>query len=140
MTENFDIVIEPGKNRTHYWKELWRFRGLFFFLTWRDLLVRYKQTALGVSWSLIRPLLTLVVFTFVFGKIAGLPNDGVPYPLLVCAALIPWQFFSNAFSESSQSLLVNSNLLTKVYFPRLIVPASAILVAVADFLISLVIL
>ncbi|MEO8086132.1 MAG: ABC transporter permease [Bacteroidota bacterium] len=140
MSEEFDIIIEPKKNIGHYWRELWRFRGLLYFLAWRDFLIRYKQTVLGISWSLIRPLITLVVFTLVFGKIANLPAEGVPYSLLVGAALIPWQFFSNAFSDASQSLISNSNLLSKVYFPRLLVPASTLLVAIADFLISLIIL
>src|SRR5438876_7542645 len=101
MKDDFDIIIEPKKNIGHYWKDIWKFRELFYFLAWRDLLVRYKQTVIGVSWSLIRPLLTLVVFTLVFGTIAKLPNQGVPYALLVCAAMIPWQFFANSFTESS---------------------------------------
>jgi len=138
--EEYDIIIEPKKNIGHYWRDIWKFRELFYFLAWRDLLVRYKQTAIGVSWSLIRPLLTLVVFTVVFGNIAKLPNQGVPYALLVCAAMIPWQFFANSFMEASNSLVSNSNLLSKIYFPRLIVPASSIIVSFVDFLIAFVIL
>jgi len=124
----------------HYWRELWRYRELFFFLAWRDILVRYKQTAIGVSWSVIRPLATMLVFTVVFGKLAKLPSNGVPYPVMVYAAMLPWQFFANALAESSNSLIDNANLLTKVYFPRLIVPASAVIVSLVDFLISCVIL
>ncbi len=138
--QEFDIILESRRSASNYWKDLWTFRGLFFFLTWRDVLVRYKQTAIGVSWSIIRPLLTLVVFTIVFGKLAGLPDSGVPYALLVTAGLIPWQFFANAFTDSSNSLIANSGMLTKVYFPRLIIPSSAVLVALVDFMISLLIL
>jgi lipopolysaccharide transport system permease protein len=139
-SEEFDIVIESKKPIGHYWKDLWKFRGLFLFLAWRDLLVRYKQTAIGASWSIVRPVLTLVVFTIIFGKLAGLPSEGVPYSLLVCAGIIPWQFFSNSFAESSGSLVSNSNLISKVYFPRLIIPASSLIVSIVDFLISLSIL
>jgi lipopolysaccharide transport system permease protein len=138
--QEFDIILEPKRSSSNYWRDIWSFRGLFYFLTWRDVLVRYKQTFIGFSWSIIRPLLTLVVFTIVFGKLAGLPGNGVPYALLVTAGLIPWQFFSNAFTEASNSLIGNSGLLSKVYFPRLIIPASAVLVAIVDFLISLLIL
>ncbi len=141
MTTNSNtIVIESGKKALHYWHDLWRYRELFYFLSWRDILVRYKQTIIGLAWSLIRPLLTMIVFTFVFGKIAKLPSGGVPYAILVYAAMLPWQFFSNAFSEASNSLISNANLLTKVYFPRLIVPASAVIVSFIDFLISFIIL
>jgi lipopolysaccharide transport system permease protein len=140
MEAEFDIVIESKKPIGHYWKDLWKFRGLFLFLAWRDLLVRYKQTAIGASWSIVRPFLTLIVFTVVFGKLAGLPNQGVPYALLVCAGIIPWQFFANSFTESSASLVSNSNLISKVYFPRLIVPASSLIVSLVDFFISFLIL
>ena len=138
--QEFDIILEPKRSASNYWKDLWTFRSLFYYLTWRDIIVRYKQTAIGVSWSVIRPVLTLVVFTIVFGKLAGLPDNGVPYALLVTAGLIPWQFFANAFTDSSNSLIANSGMLTKVYFPRLIIPASAVLVALVDFLISILIL
>jgi len=132
-----EIVIEPGRARKQYWRDLWRYRELFFFLAWRDILVRYKQTVIGVAWSLIRPFLTMVVFTVVFGKLAKLPSDGAaPYPILVFSALLPWQMFSNALSETSNSLVANANLLAKVYFPRLIVPASAVIVSLVDFLLS----
>ena len=142
MSDNkeFDLIIEPGKGSKKYWTDLWAYKELFLFLAWRDILVRYKQTVIGISWSVIRPLLTMVIFTFVFGKIAKLPSDGVPYPILVFSALLPWQFFSTAFSEASQSLVSNSNLLTKVYFPRLIVPTSSVLVNLTDFLISFILL
>jgi len=135
-----EIVIEAGRTERHYWRDLWRYRELFYFLAWRDILVRYKQTAIGVLWALIRPLLTMIVFTLVFGKLAKLPSGGVPYPILVFAAMLPWQFFSSAFTEAGNSLITNSNLISKVYFPRLVVPTSAVIVSFADFLISGVIL
>jgi lipopolysaccharide transport system permease protein len=135
-----NLVLEPGRAERHYWRDLWRYRELFYFLAWRDLLVRYKQTVIGVAWALLRPFLTMVVFTVIFGKIAGLPSGGVPYPILVFAGMLPWQFFSNALSESSGSLVSNANLISKVYFPRLIVPAGAVIVGFVDFLISFVIM
>ena len=138
--KEYALVIEAGHTELHYWKDLWRYRELFWFLSWRDILVRYKQTAIGVAWSVIRPLLTMIVFTVVFGKVAKLPSLGVPYPIMVFAAMLPWQFFSNSLSECSNSLIVNSNLLSKVYFPRLIVPASAVIVGLIDFSISLAIM
>ncbi len=131
-----ELVIEAGRTESQYWQDLWRYRELFYFLAWRDILVRYKQTTIGVAWALIRPLLTMIVFTIVFGKLAKLPSEGVPYPILVFAAMLPWQFFANALSESSNSLITNANLISKVYFPRLIVPASAVIVSFVDFLIS----
>lgn len=131
-----EIVIEAGRTEREYWKDLWRYRELFYFLAWRDILVRYKQTAIGVSWALIRPFLTMVVFTIVFGKLAGLPSDGAPYPILVFSAMLPWQFFASALSECSNSLIGNANLISKIYFPRLIVPTSAVIVSFVDFLIS----
>jgi len=143
MTENsreFDLVIEPGRSEKNYWNDLWRFRELFIFMAWRDILVRYKQTAIGLSWSIIRPVLTMVVFTVVFGRIAKLPSEGVPYPILVYSALLPWQFFSTSFSDASASLIGNSNMLTKLYFPRLIIPVSTIIVNLVDFFISFIIL
>jgi lipopolysaccharide transport system permease protein len=135
-----ELVIEAGKTEGQYWKDIWRYRELFYFLSWRDILVRYKQTVIGIAWSLIRPILTMVVFTIVFGKLAKLPSEGVPYPILVYTALLPWQFFSNSLSESSNSLIANSNLLSKIYFPRLILPTSSVIVGIVDFLISFVIL
>jgi lipopolysaccharide transport system permease protein len=134
------IVIEAGRTERHYWRDLWRYRGLFYFLAWRDILVRYRQTVIGVLWALIRPLATIVVFTVVFGKLAKFPSDGVPYPILVCAAMLPWQFFANAFSETGNSLVGNANLISKIYFPRLVIPTSAVIVSFVDFLISLAIL
>ena len=135
-----ELIIEPGRGIRHYWRDLWQYRELFYFLAWRDLLVRYKQTAIGILWSILRPFLTMVVFTIVFSKLIKLPSDNVPYPVLVYTALLPWQFFANTLSESSTSLIDNQNLLTKVYFPRIIVPASSVIVGLVDFFISLVIL
>jgi lipopolysaccharide transport system permease protein len=134
------LVIEAGRAERQYWKDLWRYRELFYFLAWRDILVRYKQTAIGIAWALIRPFLTMIVFTVVFGTVAKLPSEGVPYPILVFAALLPWQFFANSLSECSTSLITNSNLISKVYFPRLIVPTSAVVVSFVDFMISGIIL
>ena len=135
------LVIEPGLAERHYWRDLWRYRELFFVLAWRDISVRYKQTIIGVAWALIRPFLTMVVFTVVFGKLARLPSDGhVPYALMVFAGMLPWQFFATALSESANSLIGNANLISKVYFPRLIVPTAAVVVAFVDFLVSFVIL
>jgi len=131
------LVIEANKSKLHYWKDLWAYRELFYFLAWRDILVRYKQTVIGIAWSVIRPFLTMIILTVVFGRIAGLPSGGVPYAIMVYAAMLPWQFFSNAFSEASNSLISNSNLLTKVYFPRLIIPSTSIIVSLIDFFISL---
>ena len=130
------LVIEAGKIETQYWKDIWIYRELFYFLAWRDILVRYKQTFIGIAWALLRPFLTMVVFSFIFGILAKLPSDGVPYPILVFAAMLPWQFFANALSECSNSLINNANLLSKVYFPRLIVPTSAVIVSFVDFMIS----
>jgi len=131
-----ELIIEAGRTESQYWKDLWRYRELFYFLAWRDILVRYKQTVIGIAWALIRPFLTMVVFTIVFGELAKLPSEGVPYPILVFSAMLPWQFFSSALSECSNSLVSNANLISKVYFPRLIVPASAVIVSFVDFLIS----
>ena len=135
-----EIVIEAGRTERHYWRDLWAYRELLLFLAWRDILVRYKQTVIGIAWSVIRPVLTMVVFTVVFGRIANLPSEGVPYPLLVFAAMLPWYFFATALSEGSNSLVQNANIVSKVYFPRLIIPVSTIAVSLVDFLISLVLL
>jgi len=140
MHEQTELIIKPGMGALHYWKDIWRYRELFFFLAWRDILVRYKQTVIGIAWSVIRPLATMLVFTVVFGTLAKLPSNGVPYPIMVFAAMLPWQFFANSLSENSNSLIDNANLLTKVYFPRLIVPAGSVIVGLVDFFISLVIL
>jgi len=137
MVQPTELVIEAGRTEQQYWKDLWRYRELFYFLAWRDILVRYKQTIIGIAWALIRPFLTMVVFTVVFGKIAKLPSEGgAPYPILVFAAMLPWQFFANSLSECSNSLITNANLISKVYFPRLIVPTSAVIVSFVDFMIS----
>ncbi len=140
MASKQELVIEAGRAERQYWQDLWRYRELFYFLAWRDILVRYKQTAIGIAWALIRPFLTMVVFTLVFGKLAKLPSEGAPYPILVFAAMLPWQFFSNALGECSNSLITNANLISKVYFPRLIVPISAVIVSFVDFMISGIIL
>jgi len=140
MQPPFDLIIEAGRTERHYWQDLWRYRELFYFLTWRDILVRYKQTVVGVVWALIRPFLTMVVFTVVFGKLANLSSDGFPYAIMVFAAMLPWQFFSNALSDSGNSLVANANLISKVYFPRLIIPASSIITSFVDFLVSAVIM
>lgn len=135
------IIIEAGQSERHYWLDLWRYRELFRVLAWRDLSVRYKQTAIGVLWALVRPLLTMVVFTVIFGRIAKLPTDGnAPYPLMVFTGILPWIFFSTGLSEASNSLINNANLISKVYFPRLIVPIATVVVAFVDFLISFFIL
>jgi len=139
-TTQQELLIEPNSLALHYWRDVWRYRELFLFLVWRDILVRYKQTVIGVAWSVIRPLVTMVVFTVVFGMLAKLPSDRVPYPLMVFAAMLPWNFFSNALSESSGSLIGNANLLTKAYFPRIIIPVSSIIASLIDFCISLVIM
>ena len=135
-----ELVIEAGRTENQYWKDLWRYRELFYFLAWRDIIVRYKQTVIGIAWALIRPFLTMIVFTIVFGHLAKLPSEGAPYPILVFAAMLPWQFFANALSECSNSMLTNANLISKVYFPRLIVPTSAVIVCFVDFMISGIIL
>jgi lipopolysaccharide transport system permease protein len=132
-----ELIIEAGRTERQYWQDIWRYRELFYFLAWRDILVRYKQTLIGIAWALIRPFLTMVVFTVVFGKLAKLDTaGGPPYPILVFAAMLPWQFFSSALSECSNSLVTNANLISKVYFPRLVVPASAVIVSFVDFLVS----
>jgi lipopolysaccharide transport system permease protein len=135
-----ELIIEAGRTEKQYWQDLWRYRELFYFLAWRDIIVRYKQTAIGIAWALLRPLLTTIVFTIVFSNLAKLPSEGAPYPILVFAAMLPWQFFANALSECSNSLINNANLISKVYFPRLIVPASAVIVSFVDFMISGIIL
>jgi lipopolysaccharide transport system permease protein len=131
------LIIEAGRGERQYWRDLWTYRELFYFLAWRDILVRYKQTVIGIAWALVRPLLTMIVFTFIFGRLAKLPPDGsAPYALMVFAAMLPWQFFSTSLTESSNSLITNSNLVSKVYFPRLIVPAGSVITSFVDFLIS----
>lgn len=133
-----ELVIEAGRTEANYWRDLWRYRDLFAFLAWRDILVRYKQTVFGVLWAVLRPFLTMVIFVVIFSRVAGLPSGGVPYPLLVLGGMLPWQFFASSLSESSNSLVANANLITKIYFPRIILPASAVIVAMIDFAITLV--
>lgn len=134
------LLIDASHTEGQYWRDLWRYRELFYFLAWRDLLVRYKQTFVGVGWSLIRPLLTMIVLTVVFGKLGKMPSGGVPYPLLVFCGMLPWQFFSTAMAESGNSLVMNSNLISKVYFPRLIIIVSSVITSFVDFVISAVFL
>jgi len=137
MDKKHHLLIEPGRSEKNYWADLWRYRELFYILSWRDIKVRYKQTVIGVIWAFLRPLLTMLIFTIVFGKVAGMKSEGAsPYAIMVFAGLLPWQFFSTAFSSASESLITNSNLISKVYFPRLIVPTSAIITSFVDFLIS----
>jgi lipopolysaccharide transport system permease protein len=134
------LIIEPGRIEKNYWTDLWRYRELFLILAWRDISVRYKQTIIGILWAIIRPFLTMVVFSVIFGRIAKLPSDGsAPYPLMVFAAMLPWSLFSNALTESSNSLVGSANLIGKVYFPRLIIPAATVVTAFIDFLISFII-
>lgn len=135
------LVLEPGRAEKHYWADLWRYRELFLILAWRDISVRYKQTIIGVAWAVIRPFLTMVVFTVIFGRLARFPSDGnAPYALLVFSAMLPWSLFAAALSEASNSLIDNRSLISKVYFPRMIVPAATLVTALIDFLVSFVIL
>lgn len=136
-----ELVIEAGRAEKHYWRDIWRYRELFYILSWRDIKVRYKQTVIGAAWGVVRPLLTMLVFTFVFGRLGNLDQQGgTPYPILVFAGLLPWQFFASALAEASNSLIGNTNLITKIYFPRVIIPASSIIVSLVDFAISFVLL
>jgi lipopolysaccharide transport system permease protein len=136
-----ELVIEAGRAERHYWQDLWRYRELLSVLAWRDLSVRYRQTVIGAAWALIRPFLTMVVFTVIFGKLAKLPSDGTtPYALMVFAGMLPWTFFATAVSTASNSIVANAHLVSKIYFPRLIAPIAAVVVAFVDFLVSLAIL
>ena len=135
-----ELVIEAGKTERHYWADLWRYRELFFFLSWRDILVRYKQTVIGVLWAVLRPLLTTVIFTIIGSKVAKLSSEGLPYLVFVYVAMLPWQFFASALAEASNSLVSNANMISKIYFPRLVIPASSVIVSFVDFLISAIIL
>lgn len=134
------LVIEAGKAERHYWADLWKYRELFYFLSWRDILVRYKQTVIGVLWAVLRPVLNTIVFVAVFSKIAGIDMEGVNPAVFVFSAMLPWQFFATALGEASNSLITNANMISKIYFPRLIMPASSIIVALTDLLIALAIL
>ncbi|MEP6750997.1 MAG: ABC transporter permease [Bacteroidota bacterium] len=142
MADNDQLIIEAGRTEKHYWKDLWRYRELFYILSWRDIKVRYKQTVVGALWSVARPLVTMVIFTLVFSKLANMGTDSgsSPYAIMVFAALLPWQFFSNALTEASNSLLSNTNLISKVYFPRLIIPTASVITSLIDFLISLLLM
>jgi lipopolysaccharide transport system permease protein len=137
---SYTTIIEADKPNRRLLKDLWNFRELFVFLSWRDILVRYKQTAIGMLWGIIRPLLVMIVFTVIFGKLAKLPSEGIPYPVMVFSAMLPWQLFATSFSESSNSLIGNVNLIAKIYFPRLIIPVSSIMVNFIDFFISFILL
>ena len=140
-TRPVELHIVAGKGSRQYWRDLWCYRELLFFLAWRDVKVRYKQTLLGVSWILLRPLLMLLVLTLVFHRIAGLGADqATPYALVVLAGLLPWQFFANAMTEASNSLVGNAQLVTRIYFPRLLIPVGGVLAGVVDFLLTLVLL
>ena len=130
------LLIEAERIEQQYWRDLWRYRELFVFLAWRDLLVRYKQTVVGVSWSILRPLLTMLILTVVFGKLSKMPSGGSPYPLLVLCGMLPWNFFSTAISDSGNSMVANSSLISKIYFPRLIIAVSSVITSFVDFLIS----
>ena len=135
------LILEPGRAEKNYWADLWHYRELFLILAWRDVNVRYKQTIIGVAWAIIRPFLTMIVFTVIFGRLAKLPSDGnTPYALMVFAGMLPWSFFSTSLSSASNSLIGNANLISKVYFPRLILPTATVVTAFVDFLISFVIL
>ena len=134
------LIIEPGRADRNYWGDLWRYRELFLTMAWRDVSVRYKQTVIGILWAVLRPVITMAVLTVVFGRIAHLSSDGdAPYALMVFAAILPWTLFSSALTDSANSLIANANLIGKVYFPRMIIPASTMVSALVDFAISLVI-
>jgi len=135
-----EIVIEAGKSERHYWRDLWRYRELFYFLAWRDILVRYKQTAIGLAWALVRPLFTIIVFTLIFGRLARLPSEGAPYAALVLVGMIPWQFFASAVNEASLGLANKENIITKVYFPRIIIPISGVIVNLVELAVGLAML
>ena len=135
------LILEPGRAERNYWSDLWHYRELFLILAWRDVSVRYKQTVIGAAWALIRPFLTMVVFTIVFGRLAKLPSEGgAPYPVMVFAGLLPWFLFSGILSEASASLVGNANLIAKVYFPRLVIPTASAVVALVDFVVNLTML
>ncbi len=136
-----ELVLERGRAERHYWRDLWRYRELLYILAWRDISVRYKQTVIGLIWALIQPLSTMLVMTVIFGQVAKLPSEGsAPYAVMVYAAMLPWQFFSSALASASQSLVGNANLISKVYFPRMLVPAGAVATSFVDFLVSFAIL
>ena len=136
-----EIVLEPGRAERHYWRDIWAFRELFAILAWRDVAVRYKQTVIGVAWAVVRPFLTMLIFTVIFGRVAKLPTAGsAPYPIMVFAGMLPWFLFSTILGEASNSMVLNTNLVGKVYFPRIIIPSATALVALVDFAINLALL
>lgn len=140
MSIQSEIIITPNRIVGNYWRDIWRYRELFWFMAWRDTLLRYKRMTIGVAWAVLRPLLTMIVFTLIFSRVARLPSDGVPYPLLVFAGMLPWQFFATAFADAGNSLSNKETIITKVYFPRLIVPVSAIVVSLADLICALTVM
>ncbi|QXP88564.1 ABC transporter permease [Methylococcus capsulatus] len=140
MSSHPEIIIEAGKSEHHYWRDVWRYRELFYFLAWRDILVRYKQTAIGLAWALVRPLFTIIVFTLIFGRLARLPSEGAPYSALVLVGMIPWQFFASAVNEASLGLANKENIITKVYFPRIIIPISGVIVNLVELAVGLAML
>lgn len=140
MTQPDEVIIESGKSGRHYWRDLWRYRELFYFLAWRDILIRYKQTTIGITWAIIRPLLTILVFTLIFGKLARLSSSGIPYSALVLVGMIPWQFFAGSLNEASLSLANKENIISKIYFPRIIVPISGVVVNLVELGVGLVML
>ena len=138
---DFDLWIEAGHAEKHYWLDLWRYRELFFILAWRDIAVRYKQTVAGAAWALLQPFFGMLIMTLVFSRVAGLPSVGTaPYAIMVFSAILPWQFFANALANAGQSVVGNANMISKVYFPRVIVPTSSVAVSLVDFAVSFVIL
>jgi lipopolysaccharide transport system permease protein len=134
------LVLEAGRAERHYWRDLWHYRELFAILAWRDVAVRYKQTVIGVAWALVRPFLTMVIFSLLFGRVAKLPSVGAPYPIMVFAGLLPWFLFSSILSDASNSLIANTNLVSKIYFPRIIIPSATVVVALVDLAVNLVML
>jgi lipopolysaccharide transport system permease protein len=131
-----EIIIESGHGEIQYWRDLWRYRELLYYLAWRDILVRYKQTVIGMGWAVLRPVMTMFILTYVFGSLADMDSGNVPYSIMVFSGMLPWQFFSNSFSESANSIVANSGMITKVYFPRLVVPASSVITGIIDSAIS----
>lgn len=140
MSSSRELVITPGNTEKNYWRDIWYYKELFFFMTWRDTLLRYKQMAIGFAWAVIRPVLTMLIFTFIFSRLAKLPSGSMPYPLMVYAGMLPWQFFATAFTDSGNSLNNKESIITKVYFPRLIIPASAVMVSFVDFMVASMVL
>ncbi|MGH9904927.1 MAG: ABC transporter permease [Pyrinomonadaceae bacterium] len=141
-TDHSLLIIDADNNRqlSAYLREIWRYRELLYFLTWRDIKIRYKQTLIGATWAVMQPLFTMLIFTLFFGKLARMPSDDIPYPLFAYSGILPWTFFANAVNSSSNSLVGNTNLITKIYFPRVIIPASAVAAGLLDFAIAFILL